>query len=310
MGDPPKRRASYEDVLRAPSNRIAEVIDGELHLHPRPGKPHAAAATALSEELGPPFKRGRGGPGGDPALRAGTPLGKRYCRSRPRRVASRTAARAHERGALVHAGAGLGMRGAIAIDRKGRSGAQAPDLRSRRHFACVVGGPPASHARGAPIERGHVEYCGHARGRRQGASGALRFLRAGSCHSLGGRTAGVRGEAHAKYKAVCHSASHGLRRWTRHVGAVYPRSTLGGSVASFHSLFRDHRDRPQRRWLLFTAVCDTRVGRTGRWGIARDGGRQQGCWPASNVRAREHEVDGRAARSCCHAPRCRRGHAR
>jgi Uma2 family endonuclease len=31
---------------------------------PRPAKPHAAAATALGEELGPPFKRGRGGPGG------------------------------------------------------------------------------------------------------------------------------------------------------------------------------------------------------------------------------------------------------
>ena len=43
---------------------VAEVIGGQLHLHPRPAKPHAAAATALGEELGPPFKRGRGGPGG------------------------------------------------------------------------------------------------------------------------------------------------------------------------------------------------------------------------------------------------------
>lgn len=43
---------------------VAELVDGELILHPRPAKPHAAAATALSEELGPPFKRGRGGPGG------------------------------------------------------------------------------------------------------------------------------------------------------------------------------------------------------------------------------------------------------
>lgn len=39
-------------------------MDGQLHLHPRPALPHAAAASALSEELGPPFKRGRGGPGG------------------------------------------------------------------------------------------------------------------------------------------------------------------------------------------------------------------------------------------------------
>jgi Uma2 family endonuclease len=43
---------------------VAELIEGELYLQPRPSKPHAAAATALGEELGPPFKRGRGGPGG------------------------------------------------------------------------------------------------------------------------------------------------------------------------------------------------------------------------------------------------------
>src|SRR5262249_9685075 len=35
-----------------------------IELSPRPGKPHTQAATVLAEELGPPFKRGRGGPGG------------------------------------------------------------------------------------------------------------------------------------------------------------------------------------------------------------------------------------------------------
>ena len=35
-----------------------------LHTHPRPAPKHAEAATTLGEELGPPFKRGRGGPGG------------------------------------------------------------------------------------------------------------------------------------------------------------------------------------------------------------------------------------------------------
>lgn len=58
------RKATYEDVLAAPAHLVAEVVDGELHLNPRPAKPHVAAATALGEELGPPFKRGRGGPGG------------------------------------------------------------------------------------------------------------------------------------------------------------------------------------------------------------------------------------------------------
>jgi Uma2 family endonuclease len=62
--DPAKKIATYEDVLAAPPHMVAEVIGGELYLHPRPAKPHAAAASALSEELGPPFKRGRGGPGG------------------------------------------------------------------------------------------------------------------------------------------------------------------------------------------------------------------------------------------------------
>ncbi|MDX2023338.1 MAG: Uma2 family endonuclease [Deltaproteobacteria bacterium] len=64
MADSAKKLATYEDVLNAPAHMVAELIAGELRLQPRPAKPHAAAATALSEELGPPFKRGRGGPGG------------------------------------------------------------------------------------------------------------------------------------------------------------------------------------------------------------------------------------------------------
>ena len=64
MVSSPKHVATYEDVVNAPDGMVAELIGGELHLQPRPAKPHAAAATALGEELGPPFKRGRGGPGG------------------------------------------------------------------------------------------------------------------------------------------------------------------------------------------------------------------------------------------------------
>ncbi len=64
MGEPARRRATYQDVIDAPEHMVAELIDGELLLNPRPAKPHAAACSALGEELGPPFKRGRGGPGG------------------------------------------------------------------------------------------------------------------------------------------------------------------------------------------------------------------------------------------------------
>lgn len=79
MAGPAKRRATYEDVLNAPEHMVAEVIDGELFLQPRPAKPHSAAASALGEELGPPFKRGRGGPGGwilldEPELHLGTDI--------------------------------------------------------------------------------------------------------------------------------------------------------------------------------------------------------------------------------------------
>lgn len=59
-----KRRAGYQDVLDAPEHKVAEVIAGELYLSPRPASPHARAASVLGGELGPPFDRGRGGPGG------------------------------------------------------------------------------------------------------------------------------------------------------------------------------------------------------------------------------------------------------
>lgn len=79
MADPARRRASYADVLSAPRHLVAEIIDGDLRLNPRPALPHAAAASALGEELGPPFKRGRGGPGGwilvdEPELHLGSDI--------------------------------------------------------------------------------------------------------------------------------------------------------------------------------------------------------------------------------------------
>lgn len=43
---------------------VGEIVQGVLYASPRPASPHTAAASAVGEELGPPFKRGRGGPGG------------------------------------------------------------------------------------------------------------------------------------------------------------------------------------------------------------------------------------------------------
>ncbi|WP_414641303.1 Uma2 family endonuclease [Archangium sp.] len=48
----------------APEEMVAEILDGELHLSPRPARPHANAASILGALLVPPFRLGRGGPGG------------------------------------------------------------------------------------------------------------------------------------------------------------------------------------------------------------------------------------------------------
>ena len=57
-------RATYQDVLDAPAHRVAEIVDGTLYTHPRPAPPHAVASSRLGFDLGGPFDRGRGGPGG------------------------------------------------------------------------------------------------------------------------------------------------------------------------------------------------------------------------------------------------------
>jgi Uma2 family endonuclease len=59
-----RRPATYQDVLDAPPDRIAELVHGALHLHPRPAMRHAGAAFGLAGRLDDPFRRGNGGPGG------------------------------------------------------------------------------------------------------------------------------------------------------------------------------------------------------------------------------------------------------
>ena len=60
----PARKASYRDVLDAPPHMVAEVVQGALHLQPRPASRHALAGSSLGMALGTPFQWGRGGPGG------------------------------------------------------------------------------------------------------------------------------------------------------------------------------------------------------------------------------------------------------
>jgi Uma2 family endonuclease len=59
-----KRPATYEDLIKVPDHMVAEILNGELYVTPRPAVPHALAASAIGFELGAPFQYGRGGPGG------------------------------------------------------------------------------------------------------------------------------------------------------------------------------------------------------------------------------------------------------
>ena len=58
------RRATYQDVLDAPAHRVAEIVDGTLHTHPRPAALHARASSVLDRKIGGPFDDDAGGPDG------------------------------------------------------------------------------------------------------------------------------------------------------------------------------------------------------------------------------------------------------
>ncbi|WP_419737839.1 Uma2 family endonuclease [Ruegeria sp.] len=59
-----KHPATYQDVIDAPSNMVAQILGGTLHTHPRPAFPHAVAASSIGGKLMDPFNHGTGGPGG------------------------------------------------------------------------------------------------------------------------------------------------------------------------------------------------------------------------------------------------------
>jgi Uma2 family endonuclease len=61
---PKKRPATYQDVIDAPEHMVAEILDDELFLSPRPAPRHAMSTMSLAGIVGPAFMKGRGGPGG------------------------------------------------------------------------------------------------------------------------------------------------------------------------------------------------------------------------------------------------------
>lgn len=56
--------AVYARLAALPENLVGEILDGVLHTQPRPAGPHTLAESAIHLDLGGPFDRGRGGPGG------------------------------------------------------------------------------------------------------------------------------------------------------------------------------------------------------------------------------------------------------
>jgi len=60
----PKRRATYEDLMQVPDTKVAEIIDGELIVSPRPASPHANAASVMGSDLVGSFHRDPDDPAG------------------------------------------------------------------------------------------------------------------------------------------------------------------------------------------------------------------------------------------------------
>jgi Uma2 family endonuclease len=63
MANEASRRATYADVLAAPPQRVAELLDGTLYTQPRPRLRQAYAASRLGGKLETPFGTGAQGPG-------------------------------------------------------------------------------------------------------------------------------------------------------------------------------------------------------------------------------------------------------
>lgn len=64
MTGPARRRATYQDVLDAPDDKIAQVVNGVLHLFPRPRIHHQRVTSVLGAVLLTRFDLGGGGPAG------------------------------------------------------------------------------------------------------------------------------------------------------------------------------------------------------------------------------------------------------
>lgn len=63
-GDAARKEATYDDLFSIPEHHVGQIVEGVLYSHPRPASPHTLVTSVLGNDLGSPFHRGRGGPGG------------------------------------------------------------------------------------------------------------------------------------------------------------------------------------------------------------------------------------------------------
>jgi Uma2 family endonuclease len=61
---PVPKSSLYDQLLELPEILIGEIIDGQLHTHPRPGGKHILISSNVGSELHGPFQKGKNGPGG------------------------------------------------------------------------------------------------------------------------------------------------------------------------------------------------------------------------------------------------------
>ncbi len=64
MTEAAKKIVAYQDLHTIPENMLGEIINGELVATPRPSVKHSYSASTLGGEIIPPYRFGRGEPGG------------------------------------------------------------------------------------------------------------------------------------------------------------------------------------------------------------------------------------------------------
>lgn len=62
--DPSQSSSTYADLDQVPEGTVGELINGTLHVAPRPAPVHAYVQAEVGADLTMSFQRGQGGPGG------------------------------------------------------------------------------------------------------------------------------------------------------------------------------------------------------------------------------------------------------